>query len=100
MDHSDQDPQEPEVEPQAAEASGPEEPPGAEDELEDDDDEPVPDGPIEGLFRAVRIFMVPFLLSWAVAYIASQLSMDWLVYVGMAGVGASVIGLWVWLLNQ
>lgn len=59
-----------------------------------------PDAIIRTLFRVTRTFMVPFLLSWAVAYVGGQRGVDWLYYVGLGGVGVSVIGLLLWLLHH
>jgi len=69
---------------------------------------PEPDSPpgetqsftVEGLFRVARAFLVPFLLSWTVAYVAGEWRIEWLYYAGLGGVGISIIGLMVWLLHQ
>jgi len=55
---------------------------------------------VEGLFRVARAFLVPFLLSWTVAYVAGEWRIEWLYYAGLGGVGISIIGLMVWLLHQ
>jgi hypothetical protein len=59
-----------------------------------------PDAIMRTLFRVTRTFMVPFLLSWAVAWIGGQRGLDWLYYAGLGGVGVSVIGLLLWLLHH
>jgi hypothetical protein len=59
-----------------------------------------PDAIMRTLFRVTRTFMVPFLLSWAVAWIGGQRGLDWLYYTGLGGVGVSVIGLLLWLLHH
>lgn len=59
-----------------------------------------PDAIMRTLFRVTRTFLVPFLLSWAVAYVGGQRGIDWLYYVGLGGVGVSVIGLLLWLLHH
>jgi hypothetical protein len=55
---------------------------------------------IEGLFRVARAFLVPFLLSWMIAYLGGEWGHEWLYYTGLVGVGISIIGLMVWLLHQ
>ena len=55
---------------------------------------------VEGLFRVARAFLVPFLLSWTVAYVGGEWGVEWLYYAGLGGVGISIIGLMVWLLHQ
>jgi hypothetical protein len=55
---------------------------------------------VAGLFRVARAFLVPFLLSWTVAYVAGEWEIEWLYYAGLGGVGLSIIGLMVWLLHQ
>jgi hypothetical protein len=59
-----------------------------------------PDAIMRTLFRVTRTFMVPFLLSWAMAYVGGQRGVEWLYYVGLGGVGVSVIGLLLWLLHH
>jgi hypothetical protein len=62
--------------------------------------EETPSFTVEGLFRVARAFLVPFLLSWTVAYVAGEWGVEWLYYAGLGGVGISIIGLMVWLLHQ
>ena len=63
-------------------------------------DAPSADATVRMLFRVTRTFLVPFLLSWALAYIGGERGMEWLYYAGLGGVGVSVIGLLLWLLHQ
>jgi hypothetical protein len=60
--------------------------------------EPEP-SPLAGLIRAFKIFLVPFLLSWALAYIGANLELEWLYFTGLGGVGVSMLGLLVWLIQ-
>ncbi len=55
---------------------------------------------IETLFRVTKIFMVPFLLSWMLAYGGGQLNLEWVYYAGLGGVALSIVGLLMWLLHQ
>jgi hypothetical protein len=75
----------------------PEDPKQAPKPAPDDDS---PDAIMRTLFRVTRTFLVPFLLSWAVAYVGGQRGVDWLYYTGLGGVGVSVIGLLLWLLHH
>jgi hypothetical protein len=58
------------------------------------------DAIVRTLFRVTRTFLVPFLLSWAIAYVGGQRGVEWLYYAGLGGVGLSVIGLLLWLLHH
>ena len=60
---------------------------------------PPEPSPLAGLMRAFKIFLVPFLLSWALAYIGSNRDLEWLYFTGLGGVGVSMLGLMVWLIN-
>jgi hypothetical protein len=51
------------------------------------------------LGRAIRVFLYPFLISWIVAYVGSARGMDWLHFVGLGGVGLTMLGLLVWLIS-
>ena len=57
------------------------------------------DAPLRGLFRAFRIFLVPFILSWALAYLGSERQLEWVYYAGLAGVTVSLLVLLVWLIH-
>lgn len=63
-------------------------------------EEPSSDATIQMLFRVTRIFLVPFLLSWMLAYVGGEREIDWLYYTGLCGVGVSVTGLLLWLLHH
>jgi hypothetical protein len=54
--------------------------------------------PLAGLLRAFKIFLVPFLLSWALAYIGANRELEWLYFAGLGGVGVALLGLLVWLI--
>jgi hypothetical protein len=60
---------------------------------------PSDDAPLRGLFRALRIFLVPFLLSWAFAYVGSARGAEWLYFAGLGGVTLSLVGLMIWLIS-
>ena len=51
------------------------------------------------LLRVTKRFMVPFVLSWAIAFLGGRLDLDWLVNVGLVGVGISMLGLLLWLIH-
>jgi len=51
------------------------------------------------LLQVGKRFMVPFLLSWAFALVGSKLDLEWLYYIGLAGVGLSTTGLLLWLIH-
>jgi hypothetical protein len=55
---------------------------------------------VEALFRVTRTFLVPFLISWALAYLGGEWGNEWMYFAGLAGVGLSIIGLLLWLLHQ
>jgi hypothetical protein len=57
------------------------------------------DSPLHGLFRAFRIFLVPFILSWALAYLGSERQLEWVYYTGLGGVTVSLLVLLVWLIH-
>lgn len=60
---------------------------------------PPADDTVERLFRVARRFMVPFMLSWAIAFIGSQRDIEWLYFAGLGGVTLSMLGLMVWLIH-
>jgi hypothetical protein len=60
---------------------------------------PAEDAPLFTLFRAFRRFLVPFLLSWALAYVGSARGVEWLYYAGLGGVTLSLVVLLVWLIS-
>jgi hypothetical protein len=55
---------------------------------------------MQTLFRVLRVFLVPFLLSWMLTYIGGVRENEWIYYTGLCGVGVSVIGLLIWLLHH
>lgn len=61
--------------------------------------EETPDELVRRLGGVARTFLIPFLGSWMLAYAGGNLGMEWLYYGGLVGVGVSIIGLLVWLLN-
>jgi hypothetical protein len=60
---------------------------------------PNDDALLHGLFRALRIFLVPFLLSWAFAYVGSARGAEWLYFAGLGGVTLSLVALMIWLIS-
>jgi hypothetical protein len=60
---------------------------------------PPEPSPLEGLLRAFKIFMIPFLVSWVLAYIGSNRNLEWVYFTGLGGVGISMLGLMVWLIR-
>jgi hypothetical protein len=60
---------------------------------------PSDEAPLHGLFRALRIFLVPFLLSWAFAYVGSARGAEWLYFAGLGGVTLSLVVLMIWLIS-
>lgn len=75
------------------------EPGGAERRDEPVQPAPSDDAPLHGLFRALKIFLVPFLLSWAFAYVGSARGTEWLYYAGLGGVTLSLVVLMIWLIS-
>jgi hypothetical protein len=55
--------------------------------------------PLEGLLRAFKFFLFPFLFSWVLAYVGSNRNLEWVYFTGLAGVGVSMLGLMVWLIR-
>jgi len=68
----------------------------SEPEREPPPPEPSPFAPA---LRAGKVFLWPFLLSWAVAFSGSRREIDWLHYAGLVGIALSMIGLFVWLMR-
>ena len=60
---------------------------------------PRDEDPFGSALRALRAFLLPFLLSWAIAYVGSVRELDWLHFIGLGGVGLTMIGLFVWLFH-
>jgi hypothetical protein len=63
------------------------------------DPKPPEDSPLLGLFRAFRRFLVPFLFSWALAYVGSARGVEWLYFAGLGGVTVSLVVLMIWLIS-
>ena len=57
------------------------------------------DSPLRGMFRVFRIFLVPFILSWALAWTGSESELEWMYYTGLGGVGVSMLYLMLWLIR-
>lgn len=55
--------------------------------------------PFAGLFRAFKMFLVPFLFSWALAYVGSARDVEWIYFAGLGGVTVSMLALLVWLIH-
>jgi len=71
-----------------------------EDEATEEPEEPPEEDVMATLFGVVRRFLPPFLLSWALAYAGSRGAGDAVFYVGLGGVGVSILGLLLWLLHH
>lgn len=54
---------------------------------------------LEPALRAFKAFLLPFLFSWAVAYVGSARDLDWLHFTGLGGVGLTMLVLLVWLIR-
>jgi hypothetical protein len=69
--------------------------------MSEPDHEPPPPAPepspLEPALRAAKVFLWPFMLSMAMAFIGARRDIDWLYYAGLGGVGLSMIGLFIWL---
>ena len=61
---------------------------------------PPPDQQVAALLRVFRRFMIPFLFSWAMAYVGSNRGLEWMYFAGLGGVGLSIIGLLLWLMHR
>jgi len=61
--------------------------------------DPRDEDPFGSAARAARAFLFPFLFSFALAYIGSVRAIDWMHFVGLGGVGLSMIGLMIWLIH-
>lgn len=60
---------------------------------------PKKDDTVAMLLRVAQRFMVPFVLSFVLAFIGSQLNLMWLYFAGLIGVGLAMLGLLVWLIS-
>ncbi len=60
---------------------------------------PTDDSPLSGLFRVLGRFLVPFVFSWALAYVGSARNVEWLYYAGLGGVTLSLVVLMIWLIS-
>ena len=60
---------------------------------------PPQPSPHPGPGRAVKIILVPFLLSWVLAYAGANRNLEWLYFTGLGGVGVSMLYLMVWLIR-
>ena len=60
---------------------------------------PTDSSALSGMFRALRIFLVPFLFSWALAYVGSARGAEWLYFAGRGGVLISMLALMVWIIS-
>jgi hypothetical protein len=58
---------------------------------------PPEPSPLEPALRAGKLFLWPFMFSMAMAFIGGRRDIDWLYYAGLAGVGLSMVSLFVWL---
>ena len=55
--------------------------------------------PLAGMARAFKRFLVPFLLSFVLAYVGGNLQLEWMYFAGLTGVGLSMIVFLVWLIS-
>ncbi|MDH5671251.1 MAG: hypothetical protein OEZ06_03825 [Myxococcales bacterium] len=53
----------------------------------------------ERLLRVARIFLLPFMFSWALAYVGSARGSDLVHFIGLGGVGLSMLALLLWLIH-
>lgn len=53
--------------------------------------------PLAPAMRAGKAFLGPFMFSMAMALIGGRRDLDWMYYAGLAGVGISMVALFVWL---
>ena len=58
-----------------------------------------PEASLRGLARAFKLFLFPFLFSWALAYVGSARGLEWLYFAGLGGVTLSMLGLMIWLIS-
>ena len=54
---------------------------------------------LRGAARAFRLFLFPFLFSWALAYVGSVSGLEWLYFTGLGGVTLSMLVLMIWLIS-
>ena len=76
----------------------PEEKPKPEDEKPGQPDQSA-EASLRGLARAFKLFLYPFLGSWALAYIGSNRGLEWLYFTGLGGVTLSMLALMIWLIS-
>jgi hypothetical protein len=55
--------------------------------------------PLAGLARAFKRFLIPFLASWVLAYVGSNLQLEWVYFTGLGGVTVSMLVFLVWLIS-
>ncbi len=58
-----------------------------------------PEEALRKLARAFKLFLFPFLFSWALAYVGSARGLEWLYFTGLGGVTLSMVVLLVWLIS-
>jgi len=58
---------------------------------------PEQESPLAPALRAGKAFITPFMLSMLMALLGSRRDIDWMYYAGLAGVGISMVCLFVWL---
>jgi hypothetical protein len=61
--------------------------------------DPGDPNPLHALFRAFKLFLPPFLFSWALAYIGGERGVEWLYFAGLGGVTLSMVVLLMWLIS-
>jgi hypothetical protein len=79
----------------------PEQAPATEAETEPETAPPLPaeEHPLQGLARAFKRFLIPFLASWVLAYVGSNLQLPWVYFAGLGGVTVSMLVFLVWLIS-
>ena len=63
------------------------------------DDDGSPEASLRGLANAFKLFLFPFLFSWALAYVGSARGTEWLYFAGLGGVTLSLVVLMIWLIS-
>ena len=58
---------------------------------------PPEESPLAPALRAGKAFITPFMFSMVMALIGSRRDIDWMYYAGLAGVGISMVCLFIWL---
>jgi hypothetical protein len=79
-------------------SSDPQEP-GTDGDRQPLEPKPTEESPLIGLFRVLKRFLVPFVFSWALAYVGSAREIEWLYYAGLGGVTLSLVVLMIWLIS-